>query len=410
MKRSIFSVVALLGMLGAGQAAQAACDQTLNPGSSVANAVASAPAGSTICLNAGSYGSVNLSNISKAGDVTVQSTSGTGATLALNIAQSNHLKFQNLTVTGLSIDTNQRGGTKNVTVRGSTFTGQAVLNMGNNGNANILLDGNTFDGISVCGSCYEGRLEVIANPSSSLPSGVTISNNHFGKAGESDGIQIGANGVVIGPGNVFDGIVQGSYSRHVDSIQLYGSSNTTITGNYFASGDVYIMAPDGGLNERITNNVFRGSGSYYWKIQMGSHDNSVFEHNTVTGSMGVSVDAKVGESSSTNALVRNNVMAGSAFKTTNSNGQQACSNCTFTNNLFSSSSNAMGSSNVIGSPTFVGGASPTTWAGFQLTSSSLGYRVATDGKDLGTGVYGQGSSGTTPPAVTIAAPTSLTVK
>ena len=34
--------------------------------------------------------------------------------------------------------------------------------------------------------------------------------DHFGGGGESDGIQLGAPGVVVGPGNVFDGIVQGS--------------------------------------------------------------------------------------------------------------------------------------------------------------------------------------------------------
>ena len=414
MKRSIFYSLALLGSLGAAGAANAACTQTLSPGASVASAIGAAPAGSTICLNAGNYGSVTLSNVVKSSDVTVQSASGTGATMSLNIQQSNHLKFLNLTLSGLQIDTNQQGGTKNVTVKDSVFTGQAVLNMGNNGYSNILLDGNTFDGINACGNCYEGRLQVIANPWSGQPSGVTISNNHFGKAGESDGIQNGANGVVIGPGNVFDGIVQGSYSRHVDAIQLYGAANTTVVGNYFANGDTYIMAPDGGESERFQNNVFRGYGSYYWKIQLGSHDNDVFEHNTVLGSIGVSIDAKTGSASSTNAMVRNNIMVGSSFKTTNSAGANACSNCTFTNNLFGSSSNAMGSSNLIGTPSFSGGSSPSTWTGFKLTSSSLGYQGGNDGKDVGTTYYGTGTtSGTTTPSpspATLSAPTNLTAR
>ena len=119
----------------------------------------------------------------------------------------------------------------------------------------ILLEGNTFDGISVCGNCYEGRVQVVGG---SYPVGVVIRNNHFGGGGESDGIQLGAPGVVVGPGNVFDGIVQGSYGRHVDAVQGYGQSRTTIVGNYFVRGDIYLMFPDGGNGEIIKDNVFDG--------------------------------------------------------------------------------------------------------------------------------------------------------
>ena len=369
------SIAAFLAMhcLSALAEPSGACVQTLNPGANVASAIVAATAGSTICLNGGSYGTVSLSNVVKSADVTVRSAAGRTASLTLRISQSAHLSFQNLTVGGLEIDTNQQGGTKNVSVRNSTFTGQTVVNVGNNGNAGILLDGNTFDGIGVCTNCYEGRVQVIANPWSNQPSGVTISHNHFGGGGESDGIQNGANGVVIGPGNVFDGILQGSYSRHVDAIQLYGQANTTITGNYFLNSDTFIMAPDGGANEVITDNLFVGSG-YYYKVQLGSHDNDQFVHNTVVGPIGISIDAKTTNAPSTNAVVRNNLMVGSTFKIKDSNGRTACTNCTFTNNLFKTSSDAMGSANVIGTPTFVGGASPTTWQGYRLAAGSAGDR------------------------------------
>jgi len=338
-------------------------------------------------LNGGNYGTLNITNAVKSADVTVRSVSGRGASLALRIYQSNHLKFQWLTIDWLEIDTNQAGGTKNITVQGNTFTGQTVINVGNNSNANIVIDGNTFDGISVCSDCYEGRVQIIANPWSSQSSGVTISNNHFGNGGESDGIQNGANGVKIGPGNTFEGILQGNYGRHVDAIQLYGQSNTTIVGNFFRNGDVYIMAPDGGENEVITDNVFSGSG-YYWKVQLGSHDNGKFQHNTVVGAMGISLDAKTDREPSTGAVVQNNLMAGSTFKTTDSNGRQACSGCTFSSNQFKANGDALGTSNVIGAPTFTGGASPTTWAGFKLLPSSLGYKAASDSADMGANYFG----------------------
>ena len=60
--------------------------------------------------------------------------------------------------------------------------------------------------------------------------GVSITNNHFGNGGCSDGIQIIGNayGVGVGPGNEFSGVRQNGYSNHIDSIQLYGSRHTQI--------------------------------------------------------------------------------------------------------------------------------------------------------------------------------------
>jgi len=407
MKTYHFKKIILFSiLLGLSQVSWAACTQTLSPGVNLASAVSSASAGSTICLNSGNYGISSFTNIVKTSDVTVQSVSGNTASLSLNINGSNHLKFQNLTISELEI---AGGATKNITISNSTFTGQAVLQMDGNYNANILIDSSTFDGISVCSNCYEGRLEVIGGTAiggSYQPAGVTISNNHFGNAGESDGIQLSAYGVIVGPGNVFDGIIQGNYGRHVDAIQGYGQSHTTITGNYFINNSIQIMMPDGGDTEIITNNVFIASSSNNG-IQLGTHSNDSFIHNTVKN-ITVNMDKKVENStSSQNNVARNNIMINSDFKTVDSAGNAACNNCTFDNNLFNSSGNAKGTNNIIGTPTFVGGTSPTTQSGYQLTSSSLGYRTATDGNDMGSLIAGT----TAPPAPTTspAAPTNLQV-
>lgn len=399
-KRLFLLLILILGSFRISFAA--GCDQTLGPGANVRSAIASAAGGSNVCLNAGSYGNVTIDNIVKPSEVTVQSTSGNTATIKLIVLRSERLKFQNLTISGMEIH-NQA---KNITVSGSTFKGQLLMNLGGNGgsnygNANILIDGNSFDNISVCSNCYEGRVQII----SSLPSGVTISNNHFGGPGESDGIQNSANGVVIGPGNVFDGIKQGSYGRHVDTIQGYGQSHTTITGNYFVNNDIQIMMPDGGNTEIITNNVFIASPGNNG-IQLGTHTNDSFIHNTVKN-ITVNMDKKVENSTpSKNVAARNNVMISSEFKTLDSGGNAACSNCTFEHNLFNSSGNAKGVNNIIGTPTFIGGTSPTTWAGHHLTSSSPGYQAATDGEDMGSNSFGPG---TPPPVAVLAAPTNLRV-
>ena len=369
------------GSGGEGGGVAVSCTRTLDPGADVAKAIASA-ADATICLNAGSYGTVSLDGVVRANDVTVRSAAGRTASLDAVINQSSHVVFQSLTIAGLEIDTNQQGGTKNISVKGCTFTGQAVVNVGKNGDAGILFDGNTFDGIGVCADCYEGRLEIISNPWSGTPSGVTISNNHFGNKGESDGIQVGAHGVVIGPGNVFDGIVQANYARHVDAIQLYGQSHTTITGNYFVNDDTHIMAPDGGDTEIISNNVFVG-GSYRPAIQLGSHVDDSFLHNTVIG-VDVFINKKQEvKDKSANAVVRDNVLVDSSFGTTDSGGTPSCVGCTFDHNLFDKSGEATGTQNVFGKPLFVGGAKPSTRAGYLLQSTSPGHGAASDGKDMG---------------------------
>jgi hypothetical protein len=76
-------------------------------------------------------------------------------------------------------------------------------------------------------------------------------------------------------------------------------------------------------------------------------------------------------------------------------------------NQFTSSGSAIGTNSLIGMPTFVGGSSPATWAGYALTSSSIGHLAATDGTDLGANFFG---AGTLPPVASLTAPTNLRVQ
>jgi hypothetical protein len=390
----------LLLIAGPLQVCFAACDQTLSSGANVASAISSAAAGTTICLNSGTYGSTRLSNISKSNDVTIQSTSGKTATISLSLSGSNHLKFQNLTISDMDMNS---GGNQNISILNNTFKGQLrVVGSGKNASpANILIDGNTFDNITVCSSCSEGRLQLYN------AGGVTVSNNHFGGPGESDGIQWGGYGGTVGPGNVFEGIVQGSYGRHVDAIQLYGQvDNHTITGNYFANNTIYVGAYDGGANLKITNNVFGSSPTNEQKLQLGAIQGLTFTHNTVKGNYVVAQGAKNGMPRNINATYRDNIFVGTKIQ--DSGDQAGCaSGCVYDHNLFSSSSLARGSNNLIGMPTFVGGSNPNTWAGYPLTSSSLGYKAGTDGKDMGATSFG---AGTTPPPVSLAPPANLRVQ
>jgi hypothetical protein len=386
-------------LLGLSQVSWAACDQTLSTGANLASAISGAAAGTTICLNNGNYGNVTLSGINKSSPVTIQSTNGTGATMNVtSLASSNGITFKNLTISGLMWSGNAN---TNIKVLNNTFTGQMYIYGNDNGSPQKnIIDGNTFDGITVCANCREGRLSIYGG------NDLVVSNNHFGGAGESDGIQWGGYGGTVGPGNVFEGLIQGSYSRHIDSIQMYGEvDHQTVTGNYFTNDTVYIGAYDRGTNITITNNVFGvGNG----QIQLLGIVGGTFAHNTIKSSFGVWQGAKNGDPTTKNITYNNNLLIGVSISDGGGDQHGCASGCTYDHNLFSSSGNARGTNNIIGSPAFVGGSNPTTWSGYSLTSSSIGYKAATDGNDIGGNYFG---AGTVPPPLPVilplAAPSNL---
>ena len=66
-----------------------------------------------------------------------------------------------------------------------------------------------------------------------------------------------------------------------------------------------------------------------------------------------------------------------------------------------------GSNNIIATPIYVGGTSPTNLAGWQLLSGSPGRRVALDGADMGA-LIGQ-TAPSVPPVAALAPPTGLKI-
>lgn len=380
-------------LLGPVRLSLAACDQTLSPGANVASAISSAPNGSTICLNNGNYGSVNFSGISKSNYVTVQSTSGRGATISPQIGDSDFLRFTNLTISGSGIN----NCSSNIQLTNSTFTSGLLINMRGYTCAyplNILIDGSIFSNLGP--AVYEGRISVADDDGKQASMGVTISNNQIRDGCLSDGIQLagGASGVQIGPGNDFNNIIQ-SGPTHCDMIQFYGSGqNNTITGNWFRNGSValthHTSAPSGTVfKNNIVSNVNQ--------IQVGSSSGFTFEHNTIHNLTDLFRFNAVSDSSG--VIFRNNIISGS------SQSAGGLTGATVSHQLCATSGQCSGTNQIIGTPTFTGGSSPATWAGYQLTSSSLGYQAASDGKDRGANSFGP----TTTPPVAPAAPTNLRV-
>jgi hypothetical protein len=357
------------------------CTKTLTVGDNVAASVRGAAPGSTLCLNDGNYGTVDLSDIQRTGRVTIRSFTALKAVLFPRIGNSTNLRLVRLTLNGAL----QNSCSRNIEWVDNTV--QDTITLTNDrcaGSLETRFDGNRFGAIDAGGGSYEGRISLIYG------SGITLVSNTFGPGGASDGVFMGGDvsNVTIGPGNVFKGILEANCGAvHCDAIQGYGAgAGIDIKGNLFENGDTFIMMPDGSRGVSVVDNVFNGYGvGYPDKIQFGSAVSPIFRHNTLAN-VRASFDSKTGEVATTNVIAENNIMTGtSSFKTSNGSG---CTGCTFRTNLYPTAASATGTANIVGTPSFVGGGMPSIWSGWKLTVASPGHLAASDGKDMGATMFG----------------------
>jgi hypothetical protein len=334
--------------------------------------LAKAVGGDTILLGPGNYGS--FAGAVKPSAVTIAPEPGASVRMALAFSAAANLRIEGLTIDGADIG----GSTHDVTIARSMFTHQVVIHAERMRDAGVVLDGNRLARIDVCADCYEGRVHVLGDSGS--PSGVVISHNVFGPGGNSDGIQVSANGVRILE-NTFVGI-QGNGGRHIDALQLYGASNTVIRGNYFRDVASAIMSPDGGDHERIERNVF-DTGAYPYAIMLGGDDGSVIRHNTLADLGGCAYDLPCGtllindgprHRPGSGTVVEDNILGALSVAGSSTLGGSR-------NNLVAAGGG--GAADSAGRPAFVGGPHPTSRQGFRLAEGSPGVKAASDGADVG---------------------------
>jgi hypothetical protein len=358
--------IAVVGLLAWPSGAPAA-ELSATP-ATLGSVFAAAQPGDTILLANGSYGT--WSGGSKPGMVTLRPAAGANPSIAVNLSSST----SNVTLDGFqNLAGNRINAATNVTISNSRFT-QGLDVVG--ANSGVTLDRDTFDGLGT--ATWEGRLSFAQGAK-----GVVVKNSHFGGGGCSDGVFLGDSDGIVVQGNEFAGIVQQGCAEHVDSIQIYGGRTSRIVDNYFHDNTDEIMAPDGGDHNVISNNVMVGAG-YEPAVQMGSHNGTVFSHNTVKG-INVHMDSKPGEAASRDGVMRDNIMLrsgnqGGAFNTTSGSG---CSNCTIDHNLYSTAGSARGTAALVGTPIFMGAASLVSFPSFLLAPGSPGFRAASDGLDIG---------------------------
>jgi len=352
--------------------------------SNFSSQVSAAIAGQTICLASGSYGT--WTGTSKA--ITLTPASGASASMDFTFGSGD---------TGFTVDGSAGGGSmtsgggefdtgaSNITLKNITFNDSLTFNTVA-ASANILLDsdhwngqGSTFNADSGCTT--PARIHVFG----SAQTGLTVSNSTFidppaGLSNAEDGIQTGS-GITV-KNSIFENILDNGGACHQDAIQGVGATGMHIIGNLFINDEDGFADFDVATSDTATDNACM-SITRPACITLYADKDSDVEHNTAGPGMPdvLELNIKSGQRNGSGTIVKNNVggIAGSDYTL----GADA-------NNLFSGAT----SPNINGTPTFVGGASPTTWANFALTATSAGHLAATDGADVGIRTSGGSSGGT----------------
>jgi hypothetical protein len=342
-----------------------------------------ANAGDVVCLATGSYGT--FAPGMKGGMVTIQPESGASVTMAISINPATNITIDGIAdITDAYFDDSR---TKNITIRNSYFSGQTQFRTANIANANILFDHNVHGPWNTCSGCAEARVWLPER--TSQPSGITIQNSKFGPGGNSDGIQNGSNGTRI-LNNEFVGLhqIDGASGVHVDSIQLYGSQNTVIRGNYFHDVADSVAAWDGADHEIVEDNVVVTDG-YPYAMAVLSDNGSIVRHNTLAmfSASGSPCDynlpcgvlylgSKSGTPGGVGTTVDDNILA--EIDVPEGSQSYAAEDYNLCENH-----KASGAHDLLGTPVFVGGARPSSYAGFELATGSNGIANASDGTNRG---------------------------
>jgi hypothetical protein len=336
-----------------------------------------------ICLTSGTYGngetSVDLKSVSKSSDVTIQPAPDADVVLAgLRFNAVTHLRFTGLggrmKIDGLELDPLEGQPTYSNHLTFDHVAWTASVNVPTHTpDMALLFDHDVFDNLGT--GLGEGRI-TIRGYDFPRDVGVTISNSHFA-GGCSDGVDVLGDtyGTVIGPGNEFTNIHQSGCTTHVDPIQLYGSSHTTITGNYFhdnGDGSGGMMTDSGDDYVTVTNNVFVCTCIYPHSIVVRGGDNWLIQHNTFAGGGAVRMDNSTGPNPANN-VVRDNVFTGAG-------GILNLCNCNWGTHDHNLNSDQPGTGEITGTPVFVGSGS---YAGYRLAPRSPGKDAASDGRDMG---------------------------
>lgn len=321
-----------------------------------ASQVSAACAGKTVSLASGNYGTWSGTN--KA--ITVKAAPGAAPQMKINFGSgASGFTLDGMTNMGGSVN----GSASNITIKNSQFTSE--IEVAGNG-AGIVFDGNTHNNFN--GASTAQRF-LVRGP-------VTIKNSRF-EGGGSDGVRLAGSATANILNNTFLNIIDDGSDNHTDMIQWYGGSNAVVRGNLFKqtiSGETQVLAAyDGTSGNLIEDNVVDVTGRN-WGIELYADNGSIVRHNTVVyrSCCGL-IDLNTKGPAGRNTQVYDNI----ATAILQNNGSTASRR---DHNMVRQNA---GSGDFIGTPTFVGGANPTTYEGYRLSAGSAGKGAASDGLDVG---------------------------
>lgn len=409
MHRRYFSTIliasVLIVLISATVSHAQSCTQTFTTanyganGSNVSTAVQGGDASTVLCFSSGTYSQINISAAHPSGRVTVMPAAGA----AVNMGMFTLSGVSNVTITGFSGSSSSdgillQGDNSNVTFSHNAMTSNGVVIRDDTiANANLLIDSNTFIGFTaLCETC---RIHIFNN--ACPQSGITVSNNVM-SGGSDDGIQFGGCGVHI-LNNEFSNLTGNPGGIHQDAIQGVGDTNSVISGNYIHNVANCWQLTDGTSNITMTNNACMADGSDGHSGQLCSQT-ALFSHNTIVSAGDINVGNDSNGNSSSNWTVTDNIFNGQLSV---NNGQSVTG--TFAQDYNLCRSGCTGSHSLNGTPTFVGGATPNTYAGYALTTTSAGHNAGNDGKDMGVNPAATGGPAPAPPTASRPdPPTNLT--
>lgn len=388
------------------------CDLNANTSNFVSQ-VAAATSGQTVCLANGNYGTWNGTGSNKV--LTIAPQPNASPNLCFDLTNTS-----NLTIDGghTNYDYNTPGinspvatpvsasdsancsdtlepSSSNITLKRISFT-----ECGNQFGPCLLVDGatpttienNIFHDYQACNSsggiCQGGYWNGIADNHLTrasiyyFPSGTNQAANllrwNLFEDSPTDAIDVGNYGTFTG--NDFINISSPSSDpRHTDVVQWSSSADNhmAVKGNFVNGCTQGLAAYDGTNNNTIEDNVVTNCDTPNIFVLATDNPASLASHNTILGgpmACGSKQASPVSVSNVQNNIFQNGIDWGGFI----------CTLTTDQNNMSWPSYGLVHSaSDFIGTPSFVGGSNPNTYAGYALATGSPGKNAGSDGQDVG---------------------------
>lgn len=354
-----------------------------------ASRVGAAAAGDVLCLASGSYGNFAGATKSSPG-VTITAASGASPTMRFTFGSGDRwLILDGIEITGGHSDIDCEAS--NITVKNAEVSNYVEV-CGDDPDSAIVLGPNldfTYDDDPTgIGLNFEGRLSIMNGTDGSAgydSAGILVTGDTFGPGNCADGIFSNQGGWTV-VGSTFTELRQGSCDPHVDSVQWYAGANgnyynVTFRDSRFVNNQSGIVDYDShGNNVRILNSVFDtipvpGINPCDAICLTGS-TNTIVDHVTMRAAF-FQNDANHSGSNATGADVTNSILAQPPVPESGSLDQVHHNLC------LTGTCTGTGSLSGAPAPTWVGGANPSTFAGWALATSSRGENAASDGTDIG---------------------------